>query len=269
MNGQPPLLELRAVTFAHSEQAPCVLDDINFSIQPDEIVALIGPSGCGKSTVLNLLAGFLRPNSGEVLMNGQTVVRPAPERAVIFQNDALFPWLTVRDNVAFGPSCRGDQKQLAQVDDYLMLVGLDGFSGYFPSQLSGGMRQRAELARVLVNHGPTLLLDEPFSALDAQTRESMQELMLDVHRQIHPATLIVTHDIEEAVFLADRILVMTQVPSHVLASVINPLPRPRNAAMRDCATAMQIRLRLRELLAVASRQHSSEVSRCLFKESRN
>lgn len=259
MSRHSPLLELRDVAFAYpATPARRVLDGLNLTIQPGEIVALIGPSGCGKSTALNLLAGFLQPTRGAVLMNGQEVTGPAPERAVIFQSDALFPWLTLRSNVAFGPACRCDREQLAQVDDYLALVGLERFHDYFPAQLSVGMRQRAELARVLVNHGPALLLDEPFSSLDVQTRETMQELLLNVHARVAPAVVIVTHDPEEAIFLADRVLVTTCVPARLIDSVPVPLPRPRHAAMRDSTTVMELRRRLRQLLAQAGRPVSLE-----------
>lgn len=253
MSEKTHLLQLRDVAFTYPETASrWILDGFDLSIQSGEIIALIGPSGCGKSTVLNLLAGFLLPSRGVVQMNGQQVAGPAPERAVIFQNDALFPWLTVHDNVAFGPACRGNCEQLAQVDEYLALVGLERFHAYLPAQLSAGMRQRVELARVLVNHGPALLLDEPFSALDVQTRETMQDLLLEVHSRLGPAIVIVTHDPEEAIFLADRVLVMAGVPTHLMESVIVPLPRPRTAAMRDSTTVMQLRQHLRQLVVQAA-----------------
>ncbi len=259
MSADGAVLEMREVSFAYpGNSSHLIVEQINLAIQPGEIVAVVGPSGCGKSTVLNLLAGFLTPTSGAVLMQGQPVVRPAPERAVIFQSDALFPWLTVRDNAAFGPACRGDRAKLAQMDDYLTLVGLERFAGYHPAQLSVGMRQRAELARVLVNHGPVLLLDEPFSALDVQTREAMQELLLDVHARLRPAVLIVTHDPEEAIFLADRVVVMGPVPSRFIESVAISLPRPRTAAMRDSTAVLEVRRHLRALLraSTAGRQAS-------------
>lgn len=264
MNASPefPLIELRDVAFAYSAtrqtpQPPAVLDGINLSVRSGEIVALLGPSGCGKSTLLNLIAGFLTPTRGEVRMNGQPVSCPSPDRAVIFQADALFPWLSVRANVAFGPSCRGDRQRLDQVGEHLAMVGLDGFSAYYPAQLSAGMRQRVELARVLVNHGPALLLDEPFSALDAQTRETMQELVLDVHSRLRPSIVIVTHDAEEAIFLADRVTVMTHSPSRLLEPVAIPLPRPRHEAMRDSEPATKLRRHLRQLLASADRDNQA------------
>lgn len=258
MNQQKPILQVHDVGFSYPTTSMCrVLDGLDFTVQQGEIVALIGPSGCGKSTVLNLLAGFLKPTQGIVLMNGQQVTSPSPERAVIFQNDALFPWLTVHANIAFGPACRNDTKQLAEVDNYLALVGLNSFQDYFPSQLSVGMRQRVELARVLINHCPILLLDEPFSALDVQTREIMQELLLAVHAQFHPAIVIVTHDPEEAIFLADRILVMSSTSSSLIESVSIPLPRPRTLSMRDSTTMMHLRMCLRKLLAHASHPATS------------
>ena len=204
-----------------------VLSGLNFDVAKGELVCLLGPSGCGKTTLLKIIAGFIAPSSGRVLVNGQTVVKPGADRCVVFQEDALFPWLTAAENIAFGLKSRLTRKTLAfEVDRYLEMVGLVPFRNYLPSQLSGGMKQRVALARVLILKPKLLLMDEPFGALDAQTREEMQELLLELWRELGHTILFVTHDINEAVFLADRILVMDKNPGRVRREVSVALQRP-------------------------------------------
>lgn len=214
--------------FTMEGSASEVLSGLNFDVATEELVCLLGPSGCGKTTLLKIIAGFIAPSSGRVLVNGRRVAKPGADRCVVFQEDALFPWLTAAENIAFGLKGRLSRKALAvEVDRYLEMVGLVPFRNYLPSQLSGGMKQRVALARVLILKPKLLLMDEPFGALDAQTREEMQELLLELWRELGHTILFVTHDINEAVFLADRILVMNKNPGRVRREVSVALPRPR------------------------------------------
>ncbi|MFL7906059.1 NitT/TauT family transport system ATP-binding protein [Azospirillum baldaniorum] len=206
------------------------LQDVSLHLGEGELVCLLGPSGCGKSTVLNLIAGFERPEFGAVTVDGRPVERPGPDRAVVFQQPQLFPWLNVLDNVTFGPRMAGVPAARYREDAarYLRLVGLTGFERHAPYELSGGMRQRVALARAWIANPAVLLMDEPFAALDAQTRLTMQELLLDLRRATGTTILFVTHDIDEALFLADRVLVMTARPGRIKAEVAVP-----RAAVRD------------------------------------
>jgi NitT/TauT family transport system ATP-binding protein len=195
-----------------------------------EFVALLGPSGCGKSTVLNAVAGFVRPTAGRVVVDGEPVMAPGADRGMVFQQHSLFPWKTVVRNVEFGLKMRGVSRteRNSAARTYLNLVGLVGFENAYPAELSGGMQQRVGIARVLVNRPRVMLMDEPFAALDAQTRMSMQELLLAVWRDVRTTVLFVTHDIDEALFLADRVVVMTARPGSVRDVVTVDLPRPRD-----------------------------------------
>ena len=205
------------------------LDRVSLEIADQEIVCLVGPSGCGKSTLLNMVAGFDAPTLGEVRV-GDTEVRVAgPDRIVVFQTPALFPWMTVRDNIAFGPRKRGVPARQCREDAarYMHAMGLDDFAGHYPYQLSGGLRQRVQIASALVNRPDVLLMDEPFVALDFQTRLGIQELLLEIWDEFQPTILFITHDVEEAVFLADRLYVMTRRPGRVKEEIAVPFPKPR------------------------------------------
>jgi NitT/TauT family transport system ATP-binding protein len=209
------------------------LDSISLTINEGEFVALLGPSGCGKSTLLNLLAGFEKKTEGTLLFDGQTVTRPGPDRGVVFQEAALFPWLNVWENVVFGPQVQGvvarsDYESRAR--GLLKLVGLEAFADALPVQLSGGMRQRVGIARVLAMSPRALLMDEPFGALDAQTRLAMQQLLLDVWQSLGTTVLFVTHDIDEAILLSDRICVMSARPGRIMRTIPIALARPRSIA---------------------------------------
>ncbi len=199
------------------------------------MICILGPSGCGKSTLLKILSGFLAPSAGKVTLNGLPVSRPGPERSVVFQEDALFPWLTVAENIAFGLKGRGLGSQWVRQETarFLSLVNLDAFAGYLPRQISGGMKQRVALARVLIRNPRVLLMDEPFAALDAQTREEMQNFLLDLWKKFSHTILFVTHDVTEAVTLADRILVMEKNPGRIRHDIAVTLNRPR---MRESDT---------------------------------
>lgn len=203
--------------------------EFSLQVEPGEFICLLGPSGCGKSTVLNAVAGFVAPNLGRIAVDGHPVTGPGPERGMVFQQHSLFPWKTVLDNVAFGPRMQGrsraDATDLAR--QYLDLVGLGSSADRYPATLSGGMAQRVGIARALVNHPSVLLMDEPFGALDAQTRSIMQESLLRLWSQTGNTVLFVTHDIDEALILADRVVVMSAAPGRVLLDLQVELPRPR------------------------------------------
>lgn len=205
------------------------LDKIDLKIRIGEFAALLGPSGCGKSTLLNLLAGFEQVSSGTLTVHGRSVDKPGPDRGVVFQEAALFPWLSVWENVIFGPKTQGlkakDYEERA--NEMLEIVGLSDFKNHLPVQLSGGMRQRVGIARILTLGSQVLLMDEPFGALDSQTRLTMQELLLSVWQKLKPTILFVTHDIDEALFLADTIYIMSARPGRIQARLSVALKRPR------------------------------------------
>ena len=230
---------------------------LDVSVAPGELVCILGPSGCGKSTLLGALAGHLPITAGRLTVDGQTVVGPSPDRGMVFQQHTLFPWKRVRDNVAFGPKMRGLAKaeRNRAADAILKLVGLSGFEAFYPTQLSGGMQQRVEIARVLINQPRVLLMDEPFSALDAQTRGMMQEVLLDIWGKIPTTTVFVTHDIDEALFLADRIVVMSARPGRVIEDVALPFARPRS---HDLVTEPEFVRLKRHVMQLLRRPEGSE-----------
>ncbi|RZL38655.1 MAG: ABC transporter ATP-binding protein [Rubrivivax sp.] len=224
----------------------------NVHVRPGEFVSLIGPSGCGKSTLLNAVAGFLKPTAGQVLLDGQPITGPGSDRGVVFQQYSLFPWMTVRANVEFGLKMQGvsasDRETRART--LLGLTGLLSFENHYPDQLSGGMKQRVGIVRALATSPQVLLMDEPFGALDSQTRVVMQEILTNMWQRLRISVLFITHDIEEAVFLSDRIYVMTARPGRIKAELPVPLPRPRTPAMTSepefAAMVRQIKGLIRE-----------------------
>jgi NitT/TauT family transport system ATP-binding protein len=232
-----PIIEVRNVskTFQLNGQPIHALKDASLSIRKGEFITLIGASGCGKSTLLRIIAGFEQPSAGEALMWGKPITEPEPQRGMVFQDYALFPWLTVRDNIAFGPTSRGVPKAQAReiVARFIDMVGLAKFADAYPHQLSGGMRQRVAIARVLANDAEVVLMDEPFGALDAMTRERLQEELLDIWRKTSLTVVFVTHAIEEAIFLADRVVVMTPGPGRIESDNALDLPRPRDVSAPD------------------------------------
>lgn len=205
------------------------VDRLSLDIADREIVSIVGPSGCGKSTLLRLVAGLVRPTTGEIRLDGRVVAEPGADRGMVFQSYTLFPWLTVQGNVEFGPRLRGvDAAYCREVATrFIQMVGLVGFEHAYPKELSGGMMQRVAIARALANDPEVLLMDEPFGALDAQTRVFMQELLLDIWQKTPKTILFVTHDIDEALFLGDRVYVMTARPGRFRDEVRLDLPRPR------------------------------------------
>ncbi len=231
------------------------LDRIDLDVSKGEFVCLLGPSGCGKSTLLNAIAGFTQPTSGEILAFGKRVVEPQPERAMVFQEYALFPWMTVRENVAFGLRIRGDREARAKADALLDKLALRGFGDRFPKDLSGGMRQRVALARCLALDAPMLLMDEPFGALDALTRRSMQDELLRIWTELQQTIVFVTHGIEESLVLADRVVVMTYRPGTVKKIVTVALPRPRDEATPEFSTALRA---ITQLVREEQRRHERD-----------
>lgn len=205
------------------------VEDFNLTIEEQEIVCIVGPSGCGKSTFLDMVAGFTLPTGGRLELHGEAISEPSPERGVVFQQSVLFPWLNIYDNVVLGPRARGAAPEKVHADALRVLesVGLKNFREHFPYQLSGGMRQRAQIARVLVASPALILMDEPFGALDAQTRMAMHELVLSVWAEYKPTILFITHDVEEAIYLADRVIVMTPRPGKMKATYDVDFDRPR------------------------------------------
>ena len=206
-----------------------VLDGVSFSAAKGELICILGRSGCGKSTLLNLLAGFLPPSSGTIRLDGRSVSEPGPDRCVVFQEDTLFPWLTVYENIAFGLKgiTRNKAEIAEKVNHFLSLVGLTEFRDYMPREISGGMKQRVALARVLILAPRILLMDEPFASLDAQTSVEMQDLLLSLWKELSHTILFVTHDVNEAVTLADRIFVMGRNPGRIRKELRVGLQRPR------------------------------------------
>jgi NitT/TauT family transport system ATP-binding protein len=216
--------------FAAGGREVVALDGIDLDVAPGELVCLLGPSGCGKSTLLNAIAGFSLPTAGELAVLGRSVTGPGPDRAMVFQEYALFPWMTVERNVAFGLEIAGapPERRRAVVDGLLSKLGLAEFRDRFPKDLSGGMRQRVAIARVLAIDSPMLLMDEPFGALDALTRRSLQDELLRIWAELKKTIVFVTHGIEESIYLADRVVVMTYRPGTVKRIVEVRLPRPRD-----------------------------------------
>jgi NitT/TauT family transport system ATP-binding protein len=223
------------VVFEAGGNRVVAVDQVDLSVKPGEFVSLIGPSGCGKSTILSIVAGFVRPTTGEALCDGKTIVRPSSDRGVVFQQYSLFPWLTVRKNVEFGLKMAGvsQSKRNVTARSLLDLAGLLAFENHYPDQLSGGMKQRIGIVRALAASPQVLLMDEPFGALDTQTRVVMQEILTNIWQQFRISVLFITHDIEESIFLSDRIYVMTARPGRIKAEIKVPLPRPRTPEMTD------------------------------------
>lgn len=237
------------------------LDRVNFEIQPGEFICLLGPSGCGKSTLLGALAGHLPISSGALTVDNESIVEPHPDRGLVFQQHTLFPWKSVLENIAFGLKMKGVGKQnrIDQAKKMIDLVGLKGFEQKFPAELSGGMQQRVEIARVLINEPRILLMDEPFGALDAQTRLKMQMLLLDIWQEIKTSVLFITHDIDEALFLADRVLIMSHRPGRIIEEINLDFERPRDIEFVTSSEFTTIKKHCMQTLKEATQQE--ELSR--------
>ncbi|MDE2516921.1 MAG: ABC transporter ATP-binding protein [Rhodospirillales bacterium] len=224
--------------------------EVSLSVRPGEFVSIVGPSGCGKSTLLNAVAGFQRPTRGSVRVDGQAVTRPGADRGMVFQQYSLFPWKTVRENVEFGLKMQGVpiSRRQRMARTLLSLAGLLGFEDQYPERLSGGMKQRVGIVRALATSPKVLLLDEPFGALDAQTRVIMQQILTNIWQRLRISVLFVTHDIDEAIFLSDRVYVMTARPGRLKAELPIDLPRPRDGATMERPEFLALRRELAGLI---------------------
>lgn len=236
-----------------TEQGPMqVLQDVSFNLRQGEFVSIIGPSGCGKSTLMNMLAGFVQPTLGQIRLDGREVTGPGPDRGVIFQEYGVFPWLTVRQNIEFGMKLGVNKISAAEraetAQKYMGLMGLIDFSNHYPKHLSGGMRQRLALARAYAVKPEFLLMDEPFGALDAQTRSAMQNLLLKVLQAENKTVLLITHSVDEAIYLSSRIIVVTARPARVRADIPVPFAYPRLEGMVDTPAFTELRSHIRDLV---------------------
>lgn len=250
---QQSKIELRNVCKGYGDEweHEDVIDDLSLDINPAELTAVVGPSGCGKSSLVNLIAGFERPDSGEILLDGKRITGPGKDRMVVFQESALIPWQTAYQNVVFGPQLRGDMSGAELRDEanrLLETVGLAEFKDKYPLQLSGGMQRRAELARALINQPKLMIMDEPFRGLDAMSRELMQEFFLKIFEETRRTQLFVTSEIEEAIFLADRLVVLSNKPATVRTVIDIGLERPRNFHMMSSTEVYDYKRQAMEIL---------------------
>ncbi|WP_029913932.1 ABC transporter ATP-binding protein [Pelobacter seleniigenes] len=258
------LIEVADVSKAYPQQqaspAPAI-ENISFSIAAGEFVCILGPSGCGKSTLLNLIAGFIQPDRGRINFAGQPVRTPGPERGVVFQEATLFPWLNIRQNIELGLKAAGIPRARHQqiVADSLAQVDLNCSGEAYPHQLSGGMKQRVALARVLALKPRLLLMDEPFSALDAETREHLQDQLLQICANQQQTVLFVTHSVEEAAYLADRVIIMAQPPASLYSEVSIPRDQPRSRTAKELSmTILRLRTTLKELARFVPEQKETD-----------
>ncbi|MEM0241298.1 MAG: ABC transporter ATP-binding protein [Candidatus Nezhaarchaeales archaeon] len=231
------------------EGSPSVvaIESLNMDVYDGEFLCIVGPSGCGKTTLLRILAGLEKPTSGEVLLKGKPIKGPGPDRVMVFQEYSLFPWRTVLGNVMFGLELKGLSRQEAirEAMKYIMLVGLEGFENMYPHELSGGMKQRVALARALACNPDVLLMDEPLSALDAQTRNYMQEELIKIWDRTRKTIIFVTHNVEEAVYLGDRVMVLTARPAKIKSTIEVNIERPRN---RFASEFLKLRMKILDML---------------------
>lgn len=233
------------------------MDHVSLNIEEGEFICLLGPSGCGKSTFLNIVAGFLTPTSGEITLDGKAITKPGKERGVVFQEHALFPWLTIKENILFGLKLRNvaAQEQKQELEKYLDMMGLTRFQNAFPKELSGGMRQRTSIARALINQPRTLLMDEPFSALDEQTRRKLQDELVKIWAREKVTIIFITHSIDEALILADRIVVMTPRPGRIHTIYdMTGYARPRDESSQEM---LAIKQEIGEILKMKADEESA------------
>lgn len=247
-----------------------VVDDVSYDINDGDFIAVIGPSGCGKTTMMSMLAGFQKPTSGKVLFDGSPVTGPGPERGVIFQEYGVFPWLTVKDNIAFGLKLKANHVPVAERDQicehYLALMGLSDFANSYPKHLSGGMRQRLAIARAYAVRPQFLLMDEPFGALDAQTRANMQNLLLKVLATEGKTVMLITHSVEEAIYLASRIVVVTARPARIKEIIDVPFAYPRDESLQERPEFGELRSYIRELVMSEYRAQQAQLRPASFSE---
>jgi NitT/TauT family transport system ATP-binding protein len=240
-----------------------VVEDVNYDINDGDFIAVIGPSGCGKTTMMSMLAGFQKPTTGKVLFDGAPVKGPGPERGVIFQEYGVFPWLTVKQNIAFGLNLKVNHAPASErdaiCDHYLELMGLADFGNSYPKHLSGGMRQRLAIARAYAVKPQFLLMDEPFGALDAQTRANMQNLLLEVLAAEGKTVMLITHSVEEAIYLASRIVVVTARPARIREIIDVPFAYPRDESIQERAEFGELRSHIRELVMSEYRAQQAQM----------
>jgi len=248
------LIDKVAVTYGRGVHTHAAVTQTSLEIAPGEFVCLLGPSGCGKSTLLNCVAGYVRPSQGRITVDGTAISRPGPDRGMVFQQYSLFPWKTVFDNIAFGPRLagKGDAEATSIARTLLEMVGLSRFAKKYPGELSGGMQQRVGIARALANYPTVLLMDEPFGALDSQTRAMMQQNLLRIWHEFGTTVLFVTHDVDEALFLADRVLVMSASPGRIITDLAVPLARPRLPEIATEEAFIRLKRRCLEVISVES-----------------
>lgn len=265
MNNTEYILNANKITqvfYAESGESLCVARDLDIGVREGEFLSIVGPSGCGKTTIIRILSGLLVPTSGSVVHKGQDVTgRTSMTRGVVFQADAVFPWMTVGNNISYGPRMRGCSKQEVEkiTDYYIKLVGLDGFKNAFPKELSGGMRKRVDIARAYANRPEILLMDEPFGSLDSQTKANMQTELLQIWNEDRKTVIFITHDLEEALYLSDRVVVLTPRPSKIYYEIAVDLPRPRSSTVKTSAEFTKLRAHLELMLAEAIQTNQSTV----------
>ena len=247
-----------------------VVEDVSYTISDGDFIAVIGPSGCGKTTMMSMLAGFQKPTAGKVLFDGQPVKGPGPERGVIFQEYGVFPWLTVRENIAFGLKLKANHVAVTERDQicehYLALMGLSDFANSYPKHMSGGMRQRLAIARAYAVKPQFLLMDEPFGALDAQTRANMQNLLLKVLATEGKTVMLITHSVEEAIYLASRIVVVTARPARIKEIIDVPFAYPRDESLQERPEFGELRSHIRELVMSEYRAQQAQLRPASFSE---
>ena len=259
---RPVVLSVRGLqkAFGPAGHRHVVFDDLSFDIRRRELITIIGPSGCGKSTFIRIAAGLDEATGGEILLDGQPIRGPGPDRGMVFQGYTLFPWLTVKQNVMFGLEMQGKSAVEAEATarEWLEMVGLSRFEESYPHELSGGMKQRVAIARALANEPRVLIMDEPFGALDALTRAKMQAYLLQIWKKVDVTILFITHDLDEAIHLSDRILVLGVNPGGVREFIENPVPRPRSAAQFLSPEYLALKARLDELIHTPSDDEEEE-----------
>ncbi len=247
-----------------------VVDDVTYHIDDGDFIAVIGPSGCGKTTMMSMLAGFQKPTAGQVLFDGHPVKGPGPERGVIFQEYGVFPWLTVKENIVFGLKLKANHVAISErnqiCEHYLSLMGLTDFANSYPKHLSGGMRQRLAIARAYAVKPQFLLMDEPFGALDAQTRGNMQNLLLKVLATESKTVMLITHSVEEAIYLASRIVVVTARPARIKEIIEVPFAYPREESLEERVEFGQLRSHIRELVMSEYRAQQEQLRPASFSE---
>lgn len=240
--------------YVSGKKQTVAIEDASIDIQDNDFVCIVGPSGCGKSTLLRMLAGLDFPTAGKIIVNDRTVTGPGPDRGMVFQTYTLFPWMTVENNIKFGLKIKKMPKDKQQeiADRYLDIIGLKKFAKSYPKELSGGMKQRVAIARALANQPEVLLMDEPFGALDPHTKSMMQLLMREIWEKEHPTVVFITHDIDEAVFLANKIYVMSARPGKIIKEVNVYLPHKRDLELKDSPEFIKIRKSINDLLYSAN-----------------